>query len=372
MDIREITDTSLLCDKQRSHHCSWPECNKGFTRKSDLKRHFRIHTNEKPYGCNYPECGKRFVQKSALTVHLRTHSGEKPHCCKEPNCGKRFSDSSSLARHRHTHSGKRTYLCTFSGCNKQFYTKSAYNSHHRGHMETIKHAVVPALTLSPSSSFETSATPEPSPSPSSSCPSTPSFHLVYNAKAFDAPSHPAVPDLCTAEHSRAYLHRRPHAQQEMSSRMSCNLKYPTSTCRMGRSDTLSSMESSGSSTAANSPVTPSMSSGTTSPCLSMQSPSPSLTPELLPPLHEYLGMLSKAASSQMPLPTPEYHQHQHQVPPMQMQMQAQPTVSMSLGIQPPSYLRRLTHPPQLHERSTLAWQRRSRPVHSSGARYAPF
>ncbi|KAJ2316218.1 hypothetical protein GGI00_007052, partial [Coemansia sp. RSA 2681] len=67
MDIREITDCSLHGDKQRTHRCSWAECAKSFTRKSDLKRHFRIHTNEKPYECSYGDCGKRFVQKSALT-----------------------------------------------------------------------------------------------------------------------------------------------------------------------------------------------------------------------------------------------------------------------------------------------------------------
>ncbi|KAJ2298000.1 hypothetical protein H4S02_010466 [Coemansia sp. RSA 2611] len=223
MDIREITDAALLSDKQRSHHCSWPECHKSFTRKSDLKRHYRIHTNEKPYGCTYAGCGKRFVQKSALTVHLRTHSGEKPHCCKEPGCGKRFSDSSSLARHRHTHSGKRSYACSFRGCNKQFYTKSAYNSHHRGHMESLARASTPPLL----------------------------------------PRSPAMSD----------------------------------------SD----------ASACSSPATPPTRAA--------------LPPGVLPPLHEYLGVLSKAACAQAPLPLPTF----------------------------PPLLRPL--PRQLHDRSTLPCSR---------------
>lgn len=61
-------------------------------------RHYRIHTNDRPYKCSVLSCGKRFIQKSALKVHMRTHTGERPHSCEY--CNKKFGDSSSLARHR--------------------------------------------------------------------------------------------------------------------------------------------------------------------------------------------------------------------------------------------------------------------------------
>ncbi|XP_060636208.2 zinc finger protein 883-like [Anolis sagrei] len=83
--------------KPKSYKCS--DCGKVYRRSTDLGRHQRTHTGERPYPCL--DCGKSFSRSSILIEHRRIHTGEKPYVCSY--CGQGFSQSSNRNQHEKIH-----------------------------------------------------------------------------------------------------------------------------------------------------------------------------------------------------------------------------------------------------------------------------
>ncbi|XP_053674861.1 zinc finger protein 26-like [Anopheles nili] len=94
---------SLIAHIRESHSIMRPyicvQCNKGFLRRSDLKKHTFVHTGVRPYACE--QCGKSFSRNTNLKKHERTHSGLKPHSCEL--CSRSFANKADLVRHRNLH-----------------------------------------------------------------------------------------------------------------------------------------------------------------------------------------------------------------------------------------------------------------------------
>ncbi len=68
--IKKKKRRRMLTTERKVHKC--PICGRICTCPSELTKHIRVHTGERPISC--PVCSQRFKQKSHLTDHMRVHS----------------------------------------------------------------------------------------------------------------------------------------------------------------------------------------------------------------------------------------------------------------------------------------------------------
>lgn len=94
---REPLETFREPGTPKTLHCS--QCSYSTTIATNFKRHYYIHTGERPYSCPY--CPYRCNQKTNLQVHVRQHTGEKPYACFY--CSYRTGRRSNFTSHLHTH-----------------------------------------------------------------------------------------------------------------------------------------------------------------------------------------------------------------------------------------------------------------------------
>lgn len=107
------TAKGLRPNHSRRNECAI--CGKTFVYINDLRKHLRIHTNERPFGCD--QCSRSFRQAGCLKNHIASqHGTNESFTCFY--CNKAFPIKERLRLHMRIHSGERPYKCQF--CPKTF------------------------------------------------------------------------------------------------------------------------------------------------------------------------------------------------------------------------------------------------------------
>lgn len=98
---------------KRRYICNF--CDKEFLGGNDLRKHIRIHTDERPFECQH--CGQRFRQGGCLKNHIASqHGTSETFTCYY--CNKTFPIKERLRLHMRLHSGEKPYQCKI--CFKRF------------------------------------------------------------------------------------------------------------------------------------------------------------------------------------------------------------------------------------------------------------
>ena len=137
---RLIKDQDVINSKPRSFWCK--TCSKGFANSKELREHQIKHKKLKSslelikkrsktqpkdgipgYPCKF--CSKRFLKPSQVIRHERIHTGERPFTCQE--CGHGFTQKQSLEAHLLKHTGQKPYACSF--CSMKFSQRGNLRAH---------------------------------------------------------------------------------------------------------------------------------------------------------------------------------------------------------------------------------------------------
>ena len=109
--------------KKEVHSNQCNQCDFSFKKPSDLIRHMRTHTGERPYSCDI--CERKFTVKSTLKTHMLVHTGSKTLVCHV--CQSTFSSKTSLKVHMRLHTGSLPYKC--DKCDERFRTPAHRKTH---------------------------------------------------------------------------------------------------------------------------------------------------------------------------------------------------------------------------------------------------
>ena len=111
------------------------QCGKEFSKPRSYEKHKYAHVS-KPHKCD--DCGKGFTFQSHLQTHLLSHAPPKQFMCSKRNCDRGYSTKSDLRKHEKTHTAK-IIKCKYEGCIYKTKDPRNYSTHLKTHTQKKNH-----------------------------------------------------------------------------------------------------------------------------------------------------------------------------------------------------------------------------------------
>lgn len=132
--LDNCTNTTETAEEKERYSCNHENCRRLFSSQGRLQNHERlIHGEELPFRCTFPSCEKSFTKLRYLKVHNKTHREKKYHCA---HCSYAAHQKAYLVNHmqKNLHLKepssiiiKTNYKCKI--CHKIFFKKDACAKH---------------------------------------------------------------------------------------------------------------------------------------------------------------------------------------------------------------------------------------------------
>ncbi|KAM3419217.1 hypothetical protein BST61_g5158 [Cercospora zeina] len=129
-----VTEASSTRSKSRPREkkfiCTWPSCDKKFSRPVQLQAHMNSHTGERPFKCEEEDCSQSFFKRDHLRRHIKDKHGNQSFTCtyvgfndakgQQEVCNRTFVSQAKLKRHMAAHEDKEETTCSWPHCRKIF------------------------------------------------------------------------------------------------------------------------------------------------------------------------------------------------------------------------------------------------------------